>query len=422
MAISQQNQVTLLEDLPPELLYKIFELCANDGAHGRVTLICLSVMNKYFRNVTTSRLFKHIRFHDLPESPGDEILHSIRRFMATPELLSHARTVSLYLNRDTRLGSDQAALTEPYHYLILPEFVEALVKMPDVTELYIGIGGWQARRCLQGLQAAVHPCSADLNITALTVSFNARETFSHPHSQPYDNVDFLEALPHLKAFCFQGTPRYAYYGTFTAAFSFHSTIASNLTQLRICKTCLDSQFASGYGGWGKYEVAYLGLSTVTPELEHLSILGGLEGVRVSCLLEQIVQTRLERLKYVDITDEQMMGDRRPILRGSHLSDVEHRARNHPDNENRSELARQTFHRIPQLRRICFVRCRVGEVYLRGYEDAVADSTGYISPEINDADLVDIPGGWRHGVPQTSCLPFPGFTRVWESADSAAEAG
>ena len=420
MAISQQNQVTLLEDLPPELLHKIFDLCANDGADGRATMMCLSVMNKYFRNVATSRLFKHIRFHDLPESPGDEILHSIRRFMATPELLSHARTVSLYLNRDTRLGSDQAALMEPYHCLILPEFVAALVKMPDVTELYIEIGGWQARRCLQGLKAAVHWGLADLNITALTVSFNAREASSYSYSQPYDYIDFLEALPHLKAFCSQGTQRYAYDRTFAAAFSFHSPIALNLTQLRISKTSLDSQFTSRYGGWGKYEVSHLGLSTATPELEHLSILGGLEGVRVSFLLEQIVQTRLEKLKYVDITDEQMMGDRRPTLRGSHLSDVEHRERNHPDNENRSELARQTFHRIPQLRRICFVRCRVGEVYLRGYEDAVADSTGYISPEINDADLVDIPGGWRHGVPQTSCLPFPGVTRVRESADSAAE--
>ncbi|KAK7704100.1 hypothetical protein SLS64_008658 [Diaporthe eres] len=223
----QQRHVVLLDDLPPELLREIVDLCADDMTTGRATLLSLSVMNKYIRSVTTSRLFERICFRDGPESPGDEILHSIRRFKAAPEF---------------------------------------------------------------------------------------------------------------------------------------------------------------------------------------SWLGG-----------------LLKLKYLDITDEQTMDEYHERLKfimstlprqhNCRLNFIKYLARNHALNEDRSELARETFDRCAQLRRICFVRSTVGEVYLRGYPGAVADSTGYISRDIRDADMDEIPKAWHHGVPQTGLLPFPGFT-PWEGIDEA----
>ncbi|KAG6362730.1 hypothetical protein INS49_007823 [Diaporthe citri] len=344
-AAAQQSQVTLLENLPPEILRGIVEICADDVSVGRATLLSLSVMNKYLRNVTASRLLQRIRFRDGPESPGDEILHSIRRFMAAPEVWCHARSISLYLNRLKYLSVGDDRLAEPYHYLILPELFEALAKMQEVTELYM------------------HMDAADEAVCTLMPG-----DFHHPYVVP------------------------------------------NMTQLRIYQTCSDPRQAFKPNDWWHSEISSLDLPDRTPELEYLS------------------------LKYVDVTDGQAMKEcqkvpensrerlntlrkRLPVLPSERLKYIKDLSRNHPLNEDRSKLARKTFDRCAQLRRICFVRSSVGEVYVRGYPGAVADSTGYISHEIHDADMDDIPKAWHHGVPQTGVLPFPGFT-PWEGVDAA----
>lgn len=423
----QQSQATLLEHLPPTLLRKIVHFCSDDAAVGRATLLNLSVMNKYLRNVTASRLFQQICFRDSPDSPGDEILHSIRRFIAAPELWFHARTLSLYLRRRNCLGADHASPTEPYHSLLLPELVGALVKMPDITELYIHVDGQQGRRCLEGLQAAVlwGAKGRELNIRSLTVS---PDNWAGLHCQCEEpdsdhDIDFLAALPQLKAFCFEATESSWLRSTLDAA-HYHPNVASNLTHLRLYRTCSDPRSGFRPNAWRLSEFTELNLSRVMPKLEYLSILGELRVFPVSSLLDQL--SKISKLKYVDITDEQMKDDYHgslaylraaldtppqslPLQRSARLVYIEHLARNHRLNEFRPELASQTFEKCPQLRRICFVRSLVGEVYIRGYYYAVADSTGYISAEVKDADLVDIPGEWRHGVPQTGLMPFPGFT-------------
>lgn len=392
MANPRQSQSRLLEHLPPELLLRILDHCGDDISHGRKALLDLSVMNRYIRNVATSRVFKHICFHDHAQSLGDEILHSIRRFMAIPNLMWHARTVGLYLNRAD-------SLEKPYHYLVLPELVEALVTMTDVSELYIHSEGTHGRNCLQGLEAAVHwrTGARELKIRSLTVSH--RSCISFPlffEENAYHLIDFLAALPQLKALCFPGRHH------------FRPAIASNLTHLRLFKTCSSTlgELPQSYG-WGLGEISLLRLSQVMPNLEHLSVLGELRGFPVACLLENIAD--IPKLEYVDVTDEQ-----------TRKENYEFPARNPPMNEDRSELARQTFDRCAQLRRICFVRCAIGEVYLRGYRDAVADSTGYISREITGTDLDHIPGAWCQGVPQTSLFTFPSYN-PWLKLGQAAQA-
>lgn len=431
-AIPEQSRATLLEHLPPKLLRNIVQFCADDVFVGRATLLSLSVVNKYIRNVTTSRLFQRICFRDSPESPGDEILHSIRRFIAAPELWFHARTLSLYLRRRNCRGEGHTTPTEPYHSLLLPELVGALVKMPEITELYIHMDGKQGRKCLEGLQAAVLWGAAgfgrQLNIRSLTVSPDnwAGLDCQCEEPDPDHDIDFLAAFPQLKTFCFEATES-SWPRTTLNAIYYHPTVASNLTQLRLYRTCSDPRSGFKPNAWRHFEFSELNLSKVTPELEYLSILGELRVFPVSRLLNQLAT--IPKLKYVDITDEQMKDDYHgslaylraaldtppqtpPLQRSHRLVYIEHLARNHPLNEFRPELASQTFKGCPQLRRICFVRSLVGEVYLRGYYDAVADSTGYISPEVKDADLADIPREWRHGVPQTGLMPFPSFT-PWE---------
>lgn len=423
----QPSQATLLEHLPPKVLLKITHFCADDAVVGRKTLLRLSVMNKYLRNVTISRLFQRICFRDSPESQGDEIFHSLRRFMAAPQLWFHARTLGLYLRRRNCLGADHAVPTEPYHPLLLPELVGALVRMPEVTELYIHMDGTQGRNCMQGLQAAVHwgVAGRQLNIRSLTVSPDNWTGYSCECEQPDSDheIPFLAALPQLKSFCFEGTVKCAPQSILNASF-IHQTIASNLTQLRLYRSCSDPRSGFEANAWRDFEFSDMYLSEVTPNLEYLSILGELRLFPVSRLLWKL--TQLPKLKYIDITDEQMKDDyhgsmeylraaletppqTRPPYHSARLTYIEHLARNHTLNEYRPELANQTFEQCPQLRRICFVRSMVGEVYLRGYYDAVADSTGYISPEVKDADLADIPGEWRHGVPQMGLMPFPTFT-------------
>lgn len=139
---------------------------------------------------------------------------------------------------------------------------------------------------------------------------------------------------------------------------------------------------------------------------------------VSQLLDQI--TTIPKLKYLDITDEQMddyegslkylraVSNTPPLSRSTYFP----YSSNHRLNQCRSALAVQTFDRCPQLRRICFVRNLVGEVYLRGCDEAVADSLGNISEEVEDADLTELPKSWRYGVPQTGLIPFPSFN-PWE---------
>ena len=410
-AISRWTRRILLEDLPPRLLRRIVDRCADDLTHGRTTLLSLSVMNRYFRSLTVSRVFKHISFHDSSHSTGDEILHSIRQFMKFPELWCHARTVSLSMNRISCLGAGHTTRTDPYHCLVLPELFKALVTMSEVTELSIHTYGRQGKRCLQGLQAAVRWCAAgkELNIRSLTISPDNGVGFKCSCEESDNEIDFLAALPELKTFCLEGTTRYGPVLVMRAGNYYHPTIASNLTQLRFYKTRSDPRTAFDPDGWRGEDIPELNLRKVTPELKYLSILGELRGILVSRLLRQL--TDLPKLKYVDITDEQMLDSCLWHYDGS-LAYIQRRACADRRNEDRSEVARQTVATFTELRRICFVRALVGEVYLRGHHYAVADSTGYISHELNDADRAEVPAAWRYGVPQTSSLPFPTFT-PWE---------
>lgn len=429
MAANSQ-QTTFLEHLAPELLQNIVHRCADDVVAGRATLLSLSVMNKYLRNVTVSRLFQRVCFRDSPESSGDEILHSIRRFVAASELWFHARTLCLYLKRRNCLGADHATLTEPYHSLLLPELVAALIKMPRITELFIQMDGTQGRKCLEGLQAAVRWGTArgELNIRSLSIVPDNWSGYECQCEQPDSDraLNFLAAFPKLKAFCFVATVESWPQSIWNAAHSFHPTIASNLTQLRLYRSCSDPTRGSGFqpNAWRLFEFSEFDLSELMPQLEYLSILGELRVFAVWRLVDELAT--LTKLKYIDITDEQMKDDydgsleylraaleypphKLPLQRSARLTYIEHLARNHPLNQCRDVLAVQMFNYFPRLRRICFVRSLVGKVYLRGYCRAVADSKGYISDKIKDADLAEIPESWRYGVPQTGSLPFPSFT-------------
>lgn len=422
-ASSQQGQAVLLEDLPPELLGKIVDLCADDMTVGRTTLLSLSVMNKYLRNVTAPRLFERICFRDGPESPGDEILHSIRRFKASPELGRHTRAVSLYLNRLKFLGEWPHTLSQPYHYLVLPEFVNFLVAMPGATELYIRLGGGQGAKCLDGLHAVVHWCSAGrkLNIRSLTVSTENLEDVTFWDCQECFEYGFLGTFSQVEAFCYDGGSVTEEQVTWPEAWSGSITTAPNLTRLRMYQARSDPRTDFRASGW--YESRFLGLNLceLTPELEYLSVLGELEDFPVWQILNEC--TKIPKLKYLDITDEQridLMREWDSVLAmepSDRLACIKYLARIHLMNEDRSKLARETFNQCTNLRRICFVRSCIGEVYLRGYPEAVADSTGYVSPDINDADLIEIPERWLHGVPQTDLVPFPGFT-PWEGIEEA----
>lgn len=405
MAASQQYQAKPLEDLPGELLNKIFHPLVDDNgsADGRKTLFSLTVMNKYLRRVTKPGLFKHVRFHDLAASPGDEVLHSIRGFMRAPELSSFARTVAIYLNRLTRPRTNPAGqVAKPYHPLTLPEFVGALTRMPQVTELRIAMVGGPGRQCLQGLDAAVHWSPTGLNIRSLTVLFSTQEVPDRSNAEPHGSIDFLEALPQLKTLCVEGSPVHTRGMTLPAATETysHPVTVSNLTRLRLYKTCSDPHSPFRKDAWLQNEVSALNLRRIAPQLEHLSILGELSLFQVSSLLDEILHLNLDKLKYLDITDEQSTH----IFMGHRA--LPHRTQNHQPNENRSELAIRTFRRYPQLHRICFTGRMFGEAYLWGYVNAVADSTGYISDEINETDRRDVPTAWHHGVPQTDLLRFP----------------
>lgn len=433
-ASSQQSQATLLEHLQPKVLRKIVQICADDVAVGRATLLSLSVMNKYLRSVAVPRLFQRVRFRDNPESPGDEILHSIRRFVAAPELWFHARTLSLYLKRRNCLGADHATVTDPYHSLLLPELVAALVKMPKLTELLIQTDGTQGRKCVEGLQAAVRwgTAEGELNIKSLTIIPDTWSGYECQCEQPDSDhpLDFFAAFPKLKIFCFVATEGSWPQHTLNAGCYYHPTIASNLTQLRLYRSCSDPTRDTGFqpNAWRLSEISeFPNLSIIMPHLEYLSILGELRVFPVWRLLDEL--PKLPELKYIDITDEQMKDDyhgsldyvraafetprhKLPLERSARLTYIEHLARNHPLNQSRKTLAYQMFDYFPRLRRVCFVRFLVGELYLRHYNHAVADSTGYISDKIKDTDLAELPKSWRYGVPQTDLMPFPSFT-PWE---------
>lgn len=428
-SIPQRSQVTFLTHLPHEPLGNVVDICADDAVVGRATLRSLSVVSRYLRDVTKPRLFQWICFRDGPQSPGDEILHSIRRLLAAPEIWHHARVLSLYLNRLYCLGADHASLKEPYHPLVLPELVEALVKMPKITDIYIHTEGKQGKMCLKGLGAAVRWCTAGrgLNIRSLTLSPESKAGLDCDDEGPQDDeVDILGALPQLKALCYEGTSRYSAQLTLDAArfSSHHPTIASNLTQLRMYQTCSYLGAGRDQDGWRAPEIRCLNLSETTPELEYLSILGELRNIPVENLLKDLAE--IPKLKYLDITDEQLATFRDSMRdfeygmqprtldtqRSARDAYIEYQAYITETGPSRWFLAHETFKECPQLRRICFVRCLVGEVYLRDYADAVANSTGYISPEVKNADLCEIPRKWRHGVPQMGPLPFPSFT-PWE---------
>lgn len=424
-ATIQQRHFVLLDDLTPELLRKIVDLCADDTCVGQATLLGLSVMNKYLRSVTAARLFERICFRDGPASPGDEIIHSIRSFKTAPELWTHARTASLYLNRLDCLKEDPTAPPEPYHYFILPEFVQALLKMPKVTELYIHADHELGRNCLRGLKAAVHWClpGSDLNIRSLTVKPDSLEYFGCQYEeQPYD-IEVIREVPQLKAFCVEVLQMSTLLPTLMAFRSPDPPIGLNLTQLRVYKTCSDPRSGFSQRSWLYLEFQEMKLENITPQLECLSFLGELDDFPVSLILTQL--HKLPKLKYLDITDEQIMDDyfarmqfikaTQPRQGSDRLNYIKYLARNHTLNEDRSKISGKTFSQNAQLRRICFVRSCVGEVYLRGYPDVVADSTGFVSSEVNGDDLSDIPQRWHHGVPQTGLIPFPGFT-PWEGIE------
>ncbi|KAJ0107236.1 hypothetical protein J7T55_007606 [Diaporthe amygdali] len=405
-ASPQHSQTILLENLPSELLRRIVDFCAESAANGRITLHNLSVLNKFLGNVTAARLFDRVCFQDAPSSRGDEILQSIREFNAVPGLWCHVRAVVPRLNRHRRLTADINKLAEPYHYLVLVRFFETLGKMPYVKDLHMyldgepGLDNWEV-------------CSGSFGLSI-------------------SNLDWLQAFPKLEVFSLDGYRG----GTDLLRDSFERgelrpPSASTLRQLRIVRTSSDARLGFCSLAWKKSEALRLSwLIDHLPHLEHLSVIGELGGgFPVSVVLNNLHSSTL---KYIDVTDEQVPEERRrshayvvqasswpealPVAQPSRrLSYIADQAHQHQLNENRAELARQTFRRMSQLRRICFVRSSVGEVFLRNYYDTVADSTGSIYDRVKYADLGDIPKAWHHGVPQTTLLPYPGYT-AWEGID------
>lgn len=204
----------------------------------------------------------------------------------------------------------------------------------------------------------------------------------------FHTFDFFSVFPHLTALYFEGLEDYPDKSIWYTGHRNHRTIASNLTHLRLYKAISDPRAVIQGAYWEKNSFSGVDFARLTPQLEHLSILGHLGRFSVSDLLNRL--TEIPNLKYLDITDGQKSGG----LQIPH---------------DRSPSAHEIFKARAHLRRIVFVRKGVGEVFLRGYWLPVAESTGYVSEDISDADLGMIPSVWWHSVPQTGLTPFPSFT-------------
>ncbi|ROW06745.1 hypothetical protein VMCG_04024 [Cytospora schulzeri] len=358
-----------LMDLPTELHLEIVEYCLlvrafrdrwtpKDSKLIGGAVRDLTLVNRYFRQLTASYLFKSICINDKSEATCQDLLLSSMKRM-------HKVSTSLLLKKTQKFTISIGRTPQPNRAFVEKEFISTLDYIRPPTQRFVIEKETTPWPFLQKVRKIWNQWQSNgmphyiLNTKQLELSAPWGHRFdfqflTHPYihmERLWLDFDLKWLRPHSL-----NLSKFAHLQYVMIRAHPHGPLLNN--------------FDLGYEGFNEQSgKPLLGqLAQTLPHLKHLAMYGLLNGPirNIASLLRP-----MKSLEQLDITDQQPVSsqqvtDVREMLHPYERIDKamcnSKLIREHPANVDRVEAATLFFTAIPSLDRICFVRDQVGTMY------------------------------------------------------------
>lgn len=368
-------------DLPTELHLEVVEICFrvngfgdnHKGNRGKKyiggAVRELTLVNRYFRELTAPYLMKKICIKDNTEATLKDLLkESIQTIFTSPRTRQWLPKIEKFTVSLTRTP-------QPNHAYVEEDLILALdLVRPKVQRFIIEKEStqWQLLCLVENVWRKWAQSGFPHRIYT-TTQLEISAPFGHNWdfqflARPYVNIERMW----LDYNCDLLEP-----GTLEL------DRLANLDYLMIrsfpARFLGDATELAGFYGWNErpdQRSRLAALARTLPQLKHLAMVGLLNGP-VTDLAERLAPMR--SLEQLDITDQQAISERQIMdaRSGAGCNDAvdwalahSRRIREHPSNVDRHEAAKIFFEAIPSLERLCFVRDQVGTMFhpVRDEED------------------------------------------------------
>ncbi|KAK7747836.1 hypothetical protein SLS53_001085 [Cytospora paraplurivora] len=368
---SDRLPLTLM-DLPTELHLEIIEVCLlqrpragsskNSNSRSRLcggSVRDLTLVNRYFRDLTAHYLFKSICINDKSEATRQDLLMDSMRAM------KRLRT-ALLLKNTQRFTISIGRTPQPYHGFIEKEFINTLDYIRPPIQRFVlekHTTPWpflqKVRKIWNEWQRYGMP----------HVIMNTKQLeLSAPWGYSYDFQFLTQPYVHMERIWLDFNP------IWLRPQSLNLSRLANLEYVMVRSYPSTNANLDGFHG---FDTPRLGeLAQTLPHLKHFAMCGILEGP-IKNIVHQL--RPMKSLEQLDITDQQHVRAEQIISVDYMMHPIDSidkamchsmLTRQNPDNMDRIDAASMFFTALPSLRRICFVRDQIGTMY-----HAIRDGAG-----------------------------------------------
>lgn len=363
------NEPPELMDLPTELHLEIAEYCLlvppqeDPWSHRNKILIGgavrdLTLVNRYFRELTAPYLFKRICINDKSEATRQDLLLDSMKLM-------HRLSTSLLLKKTQEFTVSIGRTPQPNHGYIEKEFISTLDYVRPPIQRFVIEQETTPWPFLQKVRKIWNQWQS--NGTPHLIFTTKQLELSAPRGHRFDFQFLTHPYVHMERLWLDIEPKWL------------RPQSLNLSRFTHLKYVMVRGYPT-HALQGYHDLEYEGfsepgnnpnlgqLAETLPHLKHFAMCGLLNGPirNIASLL-----TPMKSLEQLDITDQQPVAQEQIVDVREMLHPYEHidkamcnskLIREHPMNMDRIEAATLFFTTIPSLERICFVRDQVGTMY------------------------------------------------------------
>ena len=374
----RKESLTLI-DLPTEIHLEIVEICLTHPAQAgdprssssRRTLLGgsvreLTLVNRYFRELTAAYLFKSICINDQSMATCEDLLKDSMKAM-------HRLNTSILLKKTQKFTISLARTPQPNQGCIQQDFIDTLDYIRPPTQRFV-------------IERETTPWPFLQKVRKI---WNQWQGYGMPHLI-LDTKQLELCAPQGHNFDFQFlTQPYIHMERLWLDFdpAWMKPESLNLSNFKFLQYVMIRAFPKASQTnqeWQNFHGSRLSndnaklnqLARTLPHLKHFAMCGVINGpiTTLAPLLEP-----MRSLEQLDITDQQLITFEQLFAYPNMLHPIEsidkamsysHLTRRHVANTDRTAAAAEFFNAIPSLQRICFVRDQVGVMY-----HAVRDGAG-----------------------------------------------
>ncbi|ROW08580.1 hypothetical protein VPNG_06164 [Cytospora leucostoma] len=363
-----------LMDLPTELHLEIIEICLlhrpRSGNPNQIYMDSrlrlrggsvrdLTLVNRYFRDLTAHHLFKSICINDKSEATRQDLL------MDSMKAMKRLRT-SILLKHTQKFTISMGRTPQPHHGFIEKEFINTLDYIRPPIQRFVLERSTTRWPFLQKVRKIWNERQS-YGMPHLIMNTKQLE-LSAPWGYTYDFQFLTQPYIHMERLWLDFNPMWL------RPQSLNLSRFAHLEYVMVRSYPYTNCDLAGSHGFDDPRLGEL--AQTLPHLKHFAMCGVLDEP-----IRNIVHhlRPMKSLEQLDITDQQHVGADQIISveEMMHPIDSIDKAmchsmliRQHPDNMDRVEAATMFFTALPSLKRICFVRDQIGTMY-----HAVRDEAG-----------------------------------------------